>query len=406
LRSRTWKTLTGAIGIAALTGILPVGNAAADGPHHDGTGFKTVATGLDNPRGLSFRSNGELIVGEAGHAGDAGCFEGGPEGTTCIGFTSQISAINVKNGTHWPIVRGLVSLGDGPIGPTGVDGVATRGNKVYGIMTASPQGAPPDEACADATCVNALHKAKNQVGKLIRVKGPSSWHRVASVGKYNYNYIVANKDRLGIADNPDFQPGDANPYAMAAGPHGTFYVVDGGSNTLDLVKPNGKIKVLAYLPDPPGPPDMRFPYDAVPTCVAVTEHGVVVGDLAGRVWNYSHGALEQMKVPDGMLHSTNGCAVDADGNVYVVDMFAGFSEQFGFAPNTGSVVMLGDDGETEVIAMGLNLPSGIAIGHDGAIYVSNNGVCPADITGLPPELCPSSGEVVRLDHRAQQDGED
>ncbi len=409
-RGRVWRSTIGAVGLIAVATLVPAGSAAAHEKHHhdsDGTGFSVVATGLDNPRGLAIRSNGQLVVGEAGHAGTDGCFAGNPEdpeGQTCIGFTSQISTINVRTGTHRPIVTGLVSIGDGPIATTGVDGVATQGNKVYGIMTAAPQGAPPAEACGDQPgCPEALDAAKAQFGKLIRARRHHSWSAVADVGSYNYDYIVDNKATLD-PDNPDFQPGDANPYGLAAG-HRDMYVVDGGSNTLDRVTRSGRIEVLAYIPNPPGEPGERFPYDSVPTCVAKTEHGVVVGDLAGRLWNWSHGNLTQIEVPADMLHSINGCAVDEDDNIYAVDMFSGFSEQ-GFLPNTGSVVQVTDDGVASVIATGLNLPGGIAIGRHGKIYVSNNAVCPADVAGLPPDLCPSSGEVVRLDHRAEEHDDD
>ena len=397
--ARPVRASLAAIGLIALTGITPGGVASAGGGHHHRTGFHVVASGLDNPRGLAFRPNGQLIVGEAGHAGTDACFPGNPEnpgGQTCIGFTSQISVISVRNGSHWPIVTGLVSVGDGPVGTTGVDGVTTRGHGVFGIITASPQGAPPPEACGgNADCVDALTAATAQLGKLIRGRHNRHWSTVADVGAFNYDWIVAtNPDPA----NPDFQPGDANPYAVTNG-HRGFYAVDGGSNTLDFVKPNGDIKVLAYLPNPAGPVDQRFPYDAVPTCVAKTPRGVVVGDLAGRVWKWSHGKLTRIHVPAGMLNHVNGCTADDDGNVYVVDMFSGFTPTFDFLPNTGSVVKIGPHG-AKTIAKGLNLPGGIAIGPGGGIYVSNNAICPADLTGVPAEVCTASGQVVRLQRRA------
>jgi hypothetical protein len=312
-----------------------------------------------------------------------------------VGFTSQISSINVVTGRHRPLVTGLISGGDGPVATTGVDGVSTQGGRILGIITASPQGVPPVEACAgNAGCLAALTKARSQVGKLIQVSRGGAVRNVADVGRFNYDYIVANKARLD-PDNPDFQPGDSNPYGVLGVPSGAF-VVDGGSNTLGFVKNSGRVSVLAYLPNPTGPPDLRFPYDAVPTCVTATSRGLYVGDLAGRLWLWSGGQLSQVPVPAGLLHSTNGCAADASGNVYVVDMFTGFDPDFGFAPNTGSVVKVTPSGAASVVASGLNLPSGIAVSRTGQIYVSNNGICPADTTGVPAGLCPSSGEVVRI----------
>lgn len=383
------RLIAATISLIAFIGLLPVGGASAD----TSMGFDVITTGLDNPRGLTFRTNGELVVGEAGHAGEDACFEGGPEGRTCIGFTSQISTVNVAAGTHTPLATGFISVGDGPIGTTGIDGVAASGSsKVVGIVTASPQALPPAEACAgDATCLTALEKAKDQLGDLVRVRRNGKVDTIAEVGTFNYDYIVDNKNQLD-PNNPDFQPGDANPYAVAAA-HDGWYVVDGGSNTLDFVSRSGEVTVLAYLPNPSGP---DVPYDAVPTCVAVAGDDVWIADLAGRVWNWDDGVLTQITVADDLLHATNGCATDKDGNLYVVDMFAGFDPDFFFTPGTGSVVRVEDHGGAEVIATGLNLPGGIAINKDGEIFVSNNAICPADVTGLPPQLCPSSGEIVQL----------
>jgi len=143
--------------------------------------------------------------------------------------------------------------------------VSTFGNKVYGIITGSPQGVPAD-ACVGSTvpdCAAQVAAAKAQLGDLISANQNGRHLRtLAEVGKFNYQYIVDNKATLDPV-NPDFKPGDANPYGLAAVKGGAL-VVDAGANTLGFASRNGNVKVLrtadhkpAYFPNPPGPAHVR-----------------------------------------------------------------------------------------------------------------------------------------------------
>ena len=67
---------------------------------------------------------------------------------------------------------------------------------------------------------------------------------------------------------------DANPYAVLATGDG-FYVVDAAFNTVDWVTNGGKVRIVAFIPNPPVS-------DAVPTCVAKGRDGALyVGQLTG-----------------------------------------------------------------------------------------------------------------------------
>jgi hypothetical protein len=50
-------------------------------------------------------------------------------------------------------------------------------------------------------------------------------------------------------------------------------------------------------------------------------------------------------------------------------------------PGTGRVIRVNDSGTRDVIASGLNLPTGITFGPDGKLYVSNWGFGPPAIGG-------------------------
>lgn len=382
--------------------ISVVSPAEARDHENDSDGsVQVVVDGLDNPRGIAFSADGKLYVAEAGHGGDV-CFPsestetGGP---LCIGLSGRFSRVNVWAGTVTPIIDGLISA-DGPpfaIGPTGV---AVQGNQVFGLLGANGVGAPPDEACAGATdpggnpladlsaCTEALAAGRAELGRLLRIWHQGAFTSKADVGGFNYQWTVDNKDTIplpGWSDNPDFQPGDANPYGLAAG-RGGLYVVDGGANTLSKIRSNFTQKVIAAFPNPEDP-TVANAYDAVPTCVTQVGKRMLVADLNGRIFLVDGSTMYPTPIAttgDGFLVAAGGCAGDGRGNVYISDIFAGNVVKLSLRTNRLSIV-----------AQGLNYPTGVAISPRGQVYVANNGVCPAFPFPDPP--CPGTGQIVRLD---------
>lgn len=402
--------LTALLTVAALTALSlsTLGTSTAAAGDAPGT-LTVVATGLDNPRGLALGKHGTLYVGEAGHAGPVCLGAPGELGPTCIGLTSQISRISLRSGELSTVVGQLPSIGTA-VAPTGVDGIAYRDGKVYGVMTGSPQGLPP-EPCAGnpdvSACEAAVDAVVAKVGDLVRAKH-GTVKTVAEVGSFDYDFIVANKATLDPA-NPDFQPGDANPYGITA-TRGGFYVVDAGSNTLDFVDKQGQVSVVqdadgkpVYFPNPPGDPAQRFPYDDVPTCVATYHHDVWVGSLSGRVWKFDGEHVSLVADRSDGLTAINGCAVDPEGDLWVSNIFGAAPDQL-FAPNTGSVMEVYSDGSTRTVASGVNFPAGIAIGRDhdgeqGKVYVAVNSICPKDlslVSAQDPPVCQATGAVVTV----------
>src|SRR6266540_1196878 len=76
MRRTTSHTL---LAVGTAVAITLIGSPAQASPE-----VTTVATGLDNPRGLGFAPNGALYVAEAGRGGDGPCFPG-PEGDGSAG---------------------------------------------------------------------------------------------------------------------------------------------------------------------------------------------------------------------------------------------------------------------------------------------------------------------------------
>jgi hypothetical protein len=355
--------------VLALTGLATTAGA---------TTITTVATGLDNPRGLTFLPNGTLAVGEAGHGGDV-CVGG----AVCVGATSQVSTINLANGTHTPIVTGLFSLelvAEGAV--LGVGGLSTQGGRLLGIEGEFPQEVS-DVSCTGqpSDCPQVLAAARGTAGTLGQVT-PGKWRTIAGVGASDFQWTVDHQSEFPGSEE------DSNPYGVL-GQSGFSYVADAGSNLLDSVGANGTISVLFRFPDPV--PAEPFPVDAVPTCVTRTPNGrLYVADLAGRIWRMTNGGTAATLVLPSTsgMHFT-GCQADHAGNVYFVSIFSGTPFP---SPMSGSLIKLSSTGAISTVVPNLNFPNKLAIGFDGSIYVSVNTVCPA----TPGPCGPATGSVVRI----------
>jgi hypothetical protein len=191
-------------------------------------------------------------------------------------LSAQVIAITPRNGHKTALATGLPSLG-GPFENFGLGGLAVQNGKLYSIVQNNPQAlGNPADLCKGApevnSCVATMTAVVNDVGTLNGLKSLTSnrgWMTLAGVGRFDFNYAAAHPD----PGNPEYAPGDADPFGLTAGPSGGFYVIDAASNTLDFVSRRGDISVLAFIPDPPGHKPI---YDAAPTCAARLPNGNLV----------------------------------------------------------------------------------------------------------------------------------
>jgi hypothetical protein len=376
---RVGVSLVVAIAVAA---VVVAAAAAGDGDHHkagdagkqtaqahaaaSSVTVSTVASGLDNPRGLAFGPDGALYLAEAGHGG-SNCIPGGNPGggDLCVGATSRISRIDPATGARTTFAEGFASGADAHgFGATGLDGISWVGNTLYGIITGAPQqfvGAPLPGPVLDV--------AKRQLGQLVKVTAPGVWSTVAGVGRFDYDWAAAHKSLV-----PDQFP-DANPYAVLALPNETW-VVDAASNTLDRVGADGAVQVEAFFPNPPVS-------DAVPTCIDRGPDGALyIGQLTGAgnapgsasIWRWTASTgLQQWATG---LTAVTGCGFGKDGNFYAVE----FSKLglVNAAPGTGALMRVPSGSSTPITVVDdLNFPGGFAAGSDGSLYFSNWSIAPA-----------------------------
>ncbi len=231
----------------------------------------------------------------------------------------------------------------------------------------------------------------------MKVTAGGQWKVIADVGNFDYRWAGANKDQPWA---PAGQFPDANPYGLLTLP-GRIYVADAGANTVNEVRPDGSVRIVAYVPNPelPLPSGGQVPVsDSVPTCVALGHDGFLyVATLAfganfGRFDTNSPPSWASLP-PQSKVYRVNprGSEVfltEADvwasgfnpvtacgflgGHFYVTEYV---TQESGF--KTGDVVRVrinpdGSAGAREALGTGaLHAPNGLAFGRDGKVYVSN-----------------------------------
>jgi hypothetical protein len=93
---------------------------------------ETVATGLDNPRGLVLLGQHKLAVAEAGHAGTV-CLGPGQ----CLGLNGQVTVVGLGERERTVLASGLASF-SGPFGAFGLGGLTLQDGKLYFLVRLNP----------------------------------------------------------------------------------------------------------------------------------------------------------------------------------------------------------------------------------------------------------------------------
>lgn len=298
-----------------------------------------VVTGLNNPRQLSLVSQGLLLIAEAGKAGPTKITVPGPEGgDQFIGATGSISGVafpQVVQGQHpHRLITGLFSIGGDPsgVGTTGADGVSATSvfGKVYVQETA---GAP-----------ELPQPLRAQGGKLLS----GFW--------FQKPRPVADITGFEEANDPDGHGVESNPYAVLARRDGTQLVADAAGNDVLKVAADGSVSVWHVFAN------------------------ITTGACAGQ--------FDPSPAFPGCNYVPTSLASDRDGNIYVGGLV---SE----APGEGRVTKLDPTGRHVLRTWsGFSAVTGLAVGRDGALYVSEFGApeqAPIDpgVSGVLTRVAPN-----------------
>jgi glucose/arabinose dehydrogenase len=348
-----------------------------------------IARGLSNPRGLGFAPNGQLFVAEAGSGGSGACTVLGDGQSACYGETGALTRVD-PTGASAPVrvISALPSLapagGFGAGGPTAISFVGTGNGQL-------------------AIGLGAVGSARQGLGAKAALFGTTL--QVSAAGGWKAGADIAAFEQV---NNPVAGGNDSNPFGIVALPS-RHVVADAGANALFEVAANGTVRTLAVfparlVPAPPFlglPPGTNIPMQAVPTSVTQGPDGwLYVGQLTG--FPFPVGAANVYRVPPqggaAQVYASGftnivGLAFDARGTLYVLQIGDGFAGPGGpplKAP--GRLIRVEANGTHTVVYAGLFYPGGLAIGPDGAAYVSNFGIVPGPIPGAFPD----GGQVLRI----------
>jgi hypothetical protein len=365
---------------------------------------------LDNPRGLAF-SRSALYVAEAGRGGlgvtPIQCFPGQAVGATrCYGPTGAISRL--WNGVQDRVATGLPShanlQGRQAIGPNDI-AVVPATDATLGLHL--PER-PPDCHAGCAYVAIGLQQPPEyrerfsflaDFAKLVRLTPTGDWQHVADLGAYE------------TAHDPDhefYTPGklDTNPYGLLAEPSGrAVLVTDAGGNSMLRVGTAGNVSPLETFDISTVAVFPPHPDDAVPTSVAVGPDGAYyVGDLTG--FPPVEGAANIVRIgragepPEVCLSGFTliiDIAFDRLGHLYVLQYSGSLiridretSVTPARADGRGICAAYAAGARTTIVS-GLTNPTAVAIGPDGAAYISNRGIFPA--------IGAVTGQVIRVDQQ-------
>ncbi|MGI8402736.1 MAG: ScyD/ScyE family protein [Gemmatimonadaceae bacterium] len=325
-------------------------------------GVSVFATGLEYPRGLTFSPSGDLYVAEAGAAGEATtigqCAQVIPPiGPYRNGPTARISRID-RHGNRSTFATGFPSGINGFGDVQGVADLAFVGNKLFALVAGG--------GCSHGSAVVPAGIAK--VGK------SGSWSMIADLSAWQATHPVAHPDAN------DFEP-DGSWYGMISS-DGSLVAVEPNHGEVVRVDPrSGRVTRIADISATQG--------HIVPTVVAERRDALYISSLgefpgtpgSQKILRISRSG-DVTEVASGFT-AVLGLDFDARGRLYVLEI----GEAGGFpAPGAGRVLRLDSNGNRVVVVDGLFLPTGLRVGPDGWLYISNKGFGP-----------PQPGEILRVD---------
>jgi hypothetical protein len=323
------------------------------------------ATGLEFPRGLKFGPDGALYVAEAGTAG--------PSSTTAL----QCQQVPPPVGPYHngPTAR-ISRISAGGVRTTFASGFPSGANAIGDVLGVADVAFVEDRMYALSSGGGCSHGSLTTHAGIARVHSNGSWAIVADLSAWQAGHPVANPE-------PDDYEPDGSWYGMIATGHGLVAVEPNHGDVVRVDPRTGAVSRIVDVSASQG--------HVVPTVVAERKGAFYVSNLgtfptlagAEKIFRVSRtGAISVVATG---FSKVLGLLFDRSGRLYVLES----STADGYPmPSTGDVVRIDRHGRRTVIVNHLFLPTGITIGPDGRLYISNHGFGP-----------PGMGEILRVDLR-------
>jgi len=377
--------LLACVGLAAAPGTAM---ASAIVPSHPTSSSpRVIASGLDNPRQLSFGPGGALYVAESGHGGSGPCIASDDDPTvdTCFGTSGAIAM--VRHGKVSQVVSGLPSLApqvptQGGQLPPGAEAVGPSDVVVHGRTVSFTVGLGSNPTN------RFTFSAASSVGHLLSTVDTATTSPLGHL--FGLNPMVQQRGDLAAFEAVN------NPAPPADGPDsnanallrdgGGYVVADAGGNDLLSVSRSGKVSLITTFPNSTTmcQPEPNVPPQAVPTSVVRGPDGAYyVSELTG--FPFCEGGAVIWKVKNGKasvyasgLTNVTDLAFGHGGMLYAVEI-----AQHGLLKGPiGAVVAIprGGGSSHSVVAAGLMAPYGIALRGNTA-YVTTGSILPKSAGG-------------------------